>query len=226
LKFIYLHGFASSPESMKAVYLRDRFTALNLTLQVPDLNQGDFSHLTISRQIAYIQSLFPADGTPVTLIGSSLGGLTSAWIAETALPYSEVPSEYQRTQKHNQVQRLVLLAPAFGFLQHWLPQLSEEQLKQWQASGYLPIHHYGEGRSLSLHYQFVEDARQYQETQLQRTLPTLILHGQHDEVIPITASRAYATTRPWVQLIELDSNHALTDVMPQIWQATREFCQL
>ncbi len=210
MKFIYLHGFASCPESMKAVYLRDRFTALNLTLQVPDLNQGDFSHLTISRQIAYIQSLFPSDGTPVTLIGSSLGGLTSAWIA----------------QNYNQVQRLVLLAPAFGFLDHWLPQLAEEQLKQWQVSGYLPIHHYGEGRSLPLHYQFVEDARQYQETQLQRTLPTLILHGQHDEVIPITASRAYAATRPWVQLIELDSNHALTDVMPQIWQATRKFCQL
>ena len=210
MKFIYLHGFASSPESAKAVYLRDRFSALEISLQVPDLNQGDFSHLTITRQISQVETAFEPDGTPVTLIGSSLGGLTSAWIA----------------QKHSQVKRLVLLAPAFGFLSHWLPELGEEKLRQWQVSGYLPVHHYGEKRSLPLHYKFVEDARQYQETQLLRPVPTLILHGRNDEVIPIEASRDYASVRPWVQLIELDSDHGLSDVMPEIWQVTQEFCSL
>ena len=210
MKFIYLHGFASTPESTKAVYLRECFTECNISLEVPDLNQGDFSHLTIARQIAQVQALFPPDGTPVTLIGSSLGGLTSAWLAE----------------KHSQVQRLVLLAPAFGFLAHWLPQLGEEKLFEWQTSGYFPIYHYGEKRSIPLHYKFVEDARQYQETQLFRPVPTLILHGQCDEVIPINASRNYASLRPWVQLIELDSDHGLRDVMPQIWEATQGFCQL
>jgi pimeloyl-ACP methyl ester carboxylesterase len=72
----------------------------------------------------------------------------------------------------------------------------------------------------------VEDARQYQETQLLRPVPTLILHGQHDEVIPLFASRNYASVRPWVQLMQLDSDHALSDVMPQIWEATQVFCQL
>jgi uncharacterized protein len=210
LTFIYLHGFASSPESAKAVYLRDRFAAQQISLEVPDLNQGDFSHLTIARQIAQVEALLPLDGTPVTLIGSSLGGLTSAWLAE----------------KQAQVQRLVLLAPAFGFLTHWLPELGEEQLRQWQTSGYLPIYHYGEERSLPLHYKFVEDAHQYQETQLSRPVPTLILHGRGDEVIPITASRAYSRVRPWVQLIELDSDHGLRNVMPSIWEAIRTFCQL
>ncbi|HEY9667564.1 MAG TPA: YqiA/YcfP family alpha/beta fold hydrolase, partial [Coleofasciculaceae cyanobacterium] len=152
MQYIYLHGFASSPGSTKAVDLRDRFLSCNISLAVPDLNQDDFSHLTISRQITQVEALFPLDNTPVTLIGSSLGGLTSAFIA----------------QRHSQVQRLVLLAPAFGFLTHWLPQLEEEQLHQWQLSGYLPIYHYGEMRSLPLHYKFVEDAHQYQQTQLVR----------------------------------------------------------
>ena len=210
MNYIYLHGFASSPGSAKAVYLRDRFLSCNSSLAVPDLNQDDFSHLTISRQIAQVEALFPPENTPVTLIGSSLGGLTSAFIA----------------QRHSQVQRLVLLAPAFGFLSHWLPQLEEEQLHQWQVSGYLPIYHYGEMRSLPLHYKFVEDAHQYQQTQLVRPVPTLILHGKQDEVIPITASREYATVRPWVKLIELDSDHALTDMMPKIWEAIQVFCQL
>lgn len=192
------------------MYLHNCFAAQQISLEVPDLNQGDFSHLTIARQIAQIEALLPPDGTPVTLIGSSLGGLTSAWLAE----------------KQAQVQRLVLLAPAFGFLTHWLPQLGEEQLRQWQTSGYLPIYHYGEERSLPLHYKFVEDAHQYQETQLSRPVPTLILHGRGDEVIPITASRAYSRVRPWVQLLELDSDHGLRDVMPSIWEAIQTYCQL
>jgi pimeloyl-ACP methyl ester carboxylesterase len=210
LRFIYLHGFASSPDSGKAVYLHSRFAALKISLEIPDLNQGDFSHLTITRQITQVEKAFESDETPVTLIGSSLGGLTSAYLG----------------QRHSQVQRLVLLAPAFGFLSHWLPKLGEEQLQQWQTSGYLAVYHYGEGRSLPLHYKFVEDARQYQETQLLRQIPTLIVHGRRDEVIPIYASRNYASVRPWVQLIEVDSDHALTDVMPQIWEATQAFCQL
>ena len=117
MKFIYLHGFASSPESAKAVYIRDRFAAFKISLEIPDLNQGDFSHLTITRQIAQVEKAFPPDGTPVTLIGSSLGGLTSAWLG----------------QKHSQVQQLILLAPAFGFLSHWLSRLRAEQLSEWQA---------------------------------------------------------------------------------------------
>jgi pimeloyl-ACP methyl ester carboxylesterase len=210
LKFIYLHGFASSPESAKAVYIRDRFAALNISLEIPDLNQGDFSHLTITRQIAQVEKAFLPDGTPITLIGSSLGGLTSAWLG----------------QKHSQVQQLILLAPAFGFLSHWLPRLRKEQLSEWQASGYLPTYHYGEGRFLPIHYKFVEDAEQYQEMQLLRPVPTLILHGRQDEVIPIAATRDYASGRPWVKLIELDSDHGLIDVMPQIWEAIQALCQL
>ncbi len=192
------------------VYLRDRLADLGISLEVPDLNQGDFSHLTITRQLRQVEALFPLDGTPITLIGSSLGGLTSAWLG----------------QQHSQVQRLVLLAPAFGFLAHWLPKLGEEQLREWQTSGYLSVEHYGEGRSLPLHYAFIEDAHQYQETPLLRPVPTLILHGRQDEVIPIEASRNYASVRPWVKLIELDSDHALADVMPEIWQAIQAFCQL
>ncbi len=210
MRFIYLHGFASSPESSKAVYLHECFSAVGIPLEVPDLNQGDFSHLTITRQVSQVEAIVSSSETPVTLIGSSLGGLTSAWLG----------------QRHSQVQRLVLLAPAFDFLAHWLPQLGEEKLRQWQISGYFPVYHYTEKRSLPLHYKFVEDARQYQETQLSRPVPTLILHGRQDEVIPIEASRNYARMRPWVHLIELDSDHALTDVMPQIWEAIQGFCQL
>ncbi|MCX7594161.1 MAG: alpha/beta fold hydrolase [Fischerella sp.] len=209
-EYIYLHGFASSPNSAKAVYLCERFAEFNIKLQVPDLNSGDFSHLTITRQIKQVAAEFTPNSAPVTLIGSSLGGLTAAHLG----------------QQYPQVQRLVLLAPAFGFLSHWLPQLGDEQVQRWQQEKYLMVYHYGEGRSLPLSYDFVTDATQYQEEMLQRFIPTLILHGKNDEVIPIQASRDFAKSRPWVDLVELNSDHALANVMTEIWQAIRRFCQL
>ena len=208
MQFIYLHGFASSPDSAKAKYLRDRFASVQIELKTPNLNQNDFSHLTITRQLHQVEALFSLF-TPVTLIGSSLGGLTAAWLAERQL----------------QVERLILLAPAFGFLAHWLPQLGAEKLQQWQKQQYLMVYHYGEKRLLPLSYEFVLDAAQYRDEQLLRSVPTLVLHGCQDQVISIQASRDFAQ-RPWVQLIELNSDHSLGDVMPEIWQAIQTFCDV
>lgn len=208
--YIYLHGFASGPNSAKANYLRSSFSSLQIPLKTPDLNQDDFSHLTMTRQLRQVEAEFPPPPTPVTLIGSSFGGWASARLGQQQL----------------QCQKLVLLAPAFQFLSHWLPKLGEETMQRWQTEGYLSVYHYGEKRSLPLSYQFIQDASQYRDEQLQRPIPTLILHGIHDETIPIQASRDFAASRPWVKLIELDSDHSLANVLPQTWQEIRAFCHL
>lgn len=208
--FIYLHGFASSPKSAKAQEIGDRFAQILLKLKIPDLNAGDFSGLTITRQLTQVAAEFSHDAAPVTLIGSSLGGLTAAHLA----------------QRYPQVQRLILLAPAFGFLSHWLAKLGDIGVQNWQQEKYLQVYHYGEKRLLPLSYDFLTDATQYTEQKLQRPIPTLILHGQQDEVIPISASRDFVRSRPWVELIELESDHALGNVTAEIWQAIRLFCQL
>lgn len=210
MHYFYLHGFASSPQSTKAQYIRDRFAELNIPLHILDLNQGDFSHLTITRQLQQAQEAFPNDNTPITLIGSSLGGLTAVYLA----------------QESPQVKRLVCLAPAFDFLNHWLPQIGDVQMQQWQTSGYLSVYHYGEKRLLPLHYQFVLDAQQYDSTSLKTPVPTLILHGKGDGVIPIQASEHYASGRDWVKLIPLPSDHGLADVLPEVWQYMSDFCRI
>uniref|UniRef100_A0A7C3ZIC0 Alpha/beta fold hydrolase n=1 Tax=Planktothricoides sp. SpSt-374 TaxID=2282167 RepID=A0A7C3ZIC0_9CYAN len=207
-KYIYLHGFASGPAGAKARYLHQCFTTANLHLTIPDLNCGDFTHLTLTRQLQQVAALFPPPPQPVTLIGSSFGGLTAAWLA----------------QKHFQINRIVLLAPAFEFLTHWLPTFSPSQREKWQNQGFFPIYHYAENREIPLHYQFVQDVAQYPEVELTRNIPTLIIHGINDEVIPIQASRNFAAHRPWVQLLETASDHSLGDVMPTIWQSVQDFC--
>jgi pimeloyl-ACP methyl ester carboxylesterase len=172
-----------------------------------DGNQGGFANFTLTRTLAQISAVIARD-RPTTLIGSSLGGLIAAWAAE----------------KQQQVNRLILLAPAFDFRDRHLARLGESQLKQWQSVGSMPIYHYGEKRLLDLNYSFVEDLSHYPDSQLQRALPTLIVHGTDDEVIQIESSRNYAANRPWVKLIEVNSDHALTNVLPELWQAIEEFC--
>jgi predicted esterase YcpF (UPF0227 family) len=87
--YIYLHGFASSPDSAKAKYFRERFWDLGIDLKTPDLNQNDFSGLTLTRQLNQIETEFlptqssqsPTENVKnlggVTIIGSSFGGLTA-----------------------------------------------------------------------------------------------------------------------------------------------------
>jgi uncharacterized protein len=208
--YIYLHGFSSGPGSTKAQYIQAQFDQIGIELQVPDLNQDDFTHLTVSRQIAQVVDLFPPDRSPVTLIGSSLGGWIAAIIA----------------QNHPQVERLVLLAPAFDFLAHWLPKIGEQQLNSWQKTGYLSIYHHATKNLVPLHYDFLNDARRYPLAEINRVLPTLIIHGIHDDVIPVGASLSFGADRPWVELLEWDSDHQLTDASDLIWQEIRRFCQV
>jgi uncharacterized protein len=219
--YIYLHGFASSPDSLKAKYFRDRFSSLTIDLKTPDLNQNDFSRLTLTRQLHQIETAFLQPQTllsqaenvknpgEVTIIGSSFGGLTAAWLAQRQLS----------------VKQIVLLAPAFQFLSHWLPLLGQQQLEKWQSEKYLPVYHSREQRDLPLNYQFVVDLDQYPEQKLMRSVPTLIMHGLHDTIIPIQASRNFAANRPWVQLIELEDDHSLGNFLAEIWEAIQKFCQ-
>ena len=203
VEYLYLHGFASSPRSRKAEYLKEHLqTEFNISLKTPNLNQGDFSQFTITRAINEAKSFIEESDTSWVLIGSSLGGLMSAILAE------EFP----------QIERLILLAPAFDFLSLWRKRLGEDTLKQWQENGYYPVYHYGEKKSLPLDYQFVIDAEKYFTTTIQRQLPTLIIHGTKDETIPVKVSRDYAISRAWVELVELESDHNLTDVLPEVWQ--------
>ena len=210
--YLYLHGFASSPQSKKAQFLKAQFEAVGRSLHILDLNQNDFAHLTLSRQIQQGMD-WVAGRDRVTILGSSFGGLTAAWIAQ------------QSTIK-DKIDRLVLLAPAFQFLNQWLPRLGSETVTQWQREGWLSVYHYSTAQKRPLSYTFITDARRYNDADLATPIPTLILHGIHDEVIHIQASRDYATQRPWAQLLELDSDHSLANAQDAIWETTRNFLAL
>lgn len=208
MNYLYLHGLASGPRSRKAQDLRDRFHQIGHTLHIPDLNQGEFTQLTLSRQIQQVKSDYLANDylardQPTMIIGSSLGGLTAAWVG----------------QHCPQVRQLILLAPAFQFLHHWRSHIPADQWQQWQQTGTMNVYHYGYEKMMPLAYRFVTDLMQYEEASLSRPVPTLIIHGVYDEVVPIQVSRAYATGRSHVTLLEVTSDHTLGDQLDEIWEA-------
>ncbi|ALG68224.1 YqiA/YcfP family alpha/beta fold hydrolase [Beggiatoa leptomitoformis] len=208
MSFFYLHGWASSPQSSKALFFKQRFAELGYFLNTPDLNQPNFYHLTLSRQLQQVGQLLPK--TPCTLIGSSLGGLTALWLAK----------------QYPQIERLVLLAPALDFPTQCQRIIGAENLHQWKTMGEMPIFHYAWEKEIPLSYTFISDCLNYPDALLQRQLPSLILHGQHDETIPVQTSRHFVQQRPWIQLIELESDHSLMNKLDIIWQEIQTFCQL
>jgi len=203
-RFVYLHGFASGPGSKKAGFFRQRFAELGIGLEVPDLAEGDFGGLTITGQLRVIERM--SAGEPVTLIGSSMGGYLAALYAARQI----------------EVQRLVLMAPAFCFLKRWTATLGPAALKKWRASGSLEVFHYGQGRTVPLGYQLIEDAEQYEEYP-DVSQPVLIFHGKNDASVPVEYSEEFAKRHPQVKLHVLNSDHELLNVLDDMWMETSAF---
>ncbi|MBD2103194.1 YqiA/YcfP family alpha/beta fold hydrolase [Leptolyngbya sp. FACHB-261] len=210
MQYWYFHGFASGPKSQKAVFFQQQLAALGLELHLPDLNLDDFSRISLSRHLAYVEQQLAGSEEPVTLIGSSLGGLLSALYAE----------------RDPRVEKMILLAPAFKFARYWQARLGPEVIAQWQRQGTYEVFHYSQGRNRLLEYGFLEDALSYEDAEFTRSVPTLIVHGRTDDVIDYRVSVDYAQSRPWVDLKLLDSDHALTDCLAEIWAYSRSFLEL
>lgn len=175
---------------------------------MPELDGGDFEHLTISGQLERVDRLL-AGRAGVTLIGSSMGG----WVA----------SLY--AAEHAAVERLVLLAPAFGFANRWPETLGAAVVEQWRATGYREVYHYKEQRLARVHYGLLEDAARYAAYPDFRQ-PALILHGRQDTVVPLAYSQHFAAGHPNVRLEVLNTGHEMTDCLPRIWEASRQFLGL
>lgn len=75
---LYLHGFASSPQSLKARQLQARMhqRGLGRHFAAPQLP------VSPAAAIALAETLIARAAAPVTLVGSSLGGHYATWLAE------------------------------------------------------------------------------------------------------------------------------------------------
>ena len=205
---LYLHGFASGPLSNKARFFSNRFAQIGATVHCPDLAEGDFTRLTLTRQLKLIDRL-ARELDPVMIIGSSLGGYLAAI-------YGSIHPEL--------APRLLLLAPAFGFPRGWEDRLGKEQMEEWRQKGSMQVYHYGAGESRSIGYEFYENALWF-DRYPDLSQPTLIYHGKRDDVVSPDLSVKFAWGKPNVQLDLVDSDHSLGDALEYIWRGAADFYQ-
>lgn len=206
-EIIFIHGFASSANSAKAAFLRERFATMpGAGLHAPDFNPSamDFEFLTVTGTINRLRQFILDRGLEdVGLIGSSLGGLV-------ALHYARF---------FGGVNRLLLLAPVLSY--RALP-IGEESLRQWQHDGATEVFHYGHDERLPLRYDFHLDGLRYGD-EIPPPAEVRIVHGSRDETIPVVLSRAYASRNDSATLREVDSDHSLHDRFGEIWEEVVSF---
>ena len=210
---IYLHGFASSPQSGKVSFLSDRLADHGLTLRCPDLNDPDFSTLTVSRMIDQVETVVgELPPAPVVLFGSSLGAFVALHLAERASRGDGMPPD--------QLKQLILLAPAleFGTSRTRLGALG---LAHWRETGWLEMTHYAYGDVRRVHYELFADASRYDSFTVTNTVPTLIVQGARDDVVDPDMVARFALSRPHVRLVMLDDGHQLGASLDRVWSESR-----
>jgi len=207
-EFIYLHGFASGPGSQKALIFKDRFEKARLPLTIPDLQQGDFENLTLTKQISLVQSIIDRKpDTRFALIGSSMGAYVAALTAET----------------RKEIEALYLMAPGFNFLNRWMENMGWDRNRLDSIQDLIRVFHYSYNAEVNLNTNLFRDAMHWDSLLLTCDIPTRLVHGLHDETVNIQESRDFAKLRPKCQLKELDSDHGLLSCIDWIVEDCMEF---
>lgn len=208
---LYLHGFASSPESTKARYFADRLAEHGVSLSTPDFNLPEFRTLTMSRMLDQLGREIDAIGGRAVLMGSSLGGALAILGA----------SRYA-----SQVERMVLLAPAVMLAKPGHSLLPPERIEAWRHAGAITFFHYAYGEDRLLDYEFYADSLRHDPDEAVFDQPTLIFQGLRDTVVAPQPVEHFAARRANVTLSLLDDDHQLTSSLPRMWESVEDFLGL
>ena len=201
-RWLYLHGFASGPNSTKGVAIEKHYAAQGIEITRLDLRRPSLEHLRLSAMIEHVQQAIGGEHERAVLWGSSLGGLCAARVAE----------------RDARVCALVLLAPAFRMAERWRKR-SEAEWQKWRRTGWLEIDDYAEKHKARVDYGFAEDVERVDVGWPDVRVPTLIIHGRNDDTVDVELSREWARGKRWVRLVEADDGHELVAALPLI---TRE----
>jgi len=209
---IYLHGFRSHCNGEKAIEIARHAIAsdrswLRFDLRGHGLSDGELKEQIVSSGLDdLLQVLDSIAERPFILHGSSMGG----WIS--------VLAAVRRMQR---ISGMMLIAPAFNFVQNNLANLPEPVLQHWQAETYMSFPDAYGNEPYSLRYDIIKDAEQYDvmNSSIELDIPLHIVHGENDPIIPIRNTEKFLRHAKLENLdFERipDGEHRLTDHIPLI----------
>ena len=152
---LYLHGFASSPDSQKIHSLRALLVPLGVELVTPDLNVPSFENLDFEAMVRYAAEV---RGAPRAIVGSSLGSVVALELVRRGL---HLP--------------LVLIAPGLGIRDQWLANLP--------AGDPIEVFNHAVGRPMPIHRAFFEQMSRIDVDREPPPVPVTIFMGRLDETI-------------------------------------------
>ncbi len=174
---ILCHGFASSkdghtPPALQQILNKENISTFRFDFFGHGESRGDFEDMTISEAVDDILnaiSLVKKRGySKIGLVGSSFGGIAST-IA---------------TSKSKDVSLLVLKSPVSDYEELQILRMGKKGIEKWKTKGYTEI--YGK----KLNYSFFEDIKNNNgyDAAKKVSIPTLIVHGGADDVVPVEQS--------------------------------------
>jgi len=183
---ILCHGFSTSKGSQTCKRLQEILNSHQMSTLRFDFfghgeSEGEFKDITISEAVDNILNAISFLKKPgysrIGLFGSSFGGIASIMAAS----------------KTNDLFILALKSPVSNYEEKELATEKEEELKDWKEKGYR-YYVSGDGRKLRINYTFFEDFKNndgYEAAKKIKT-PTLIVHGDKDESVPVEQSKKTA----------------------------------
>jgi uncharacterized protein len=179
---VLAHGFSTSKNSGTYTTLAEKLAKHDISTFRFDFfghgeSEGKFENITISEAVDdilhAIKYLKTQKYIKIGLMGSSFGGISSIIAAS----------------KTNDLYLLALKSPVSNYLEKEIETKSEEELEDWKTKGYR-IYVSGDGRESKLNYSFFEDFRNNDgyKAAPKIKIPTLIVHGDKDEIVPYKQS--------------------------------------
>ncbi len=186
--FIIAHGFGSNKESSSkrtADKLNSNgYNAFRFDFWAHGESDGSFEDITITEAVddilKAIDYLKSQGYTRIGLVGNSFGGIASIMAASQT----------------NDLYLLILRSPVSHYVEKKKANEPEE-LAEWKRNGFM-IYENAKGVKSRLNYGFMEDAENNDGYKVAPNIkvPTLIIHGDKDESVPVEQSKKISKLIP------------------------------
>ncbi|GMU64857.1 MAG: acetyltransferase [Acidobacteriota bacterium] len=217
---LYLHGFGSVQSGEKATFFRARAVEAGLAFCSFDFrghgeSEGSMREISLTRNLEDVAAvhawLVERGHGPVALFGSSMGGATALWYADS---------------RPGEIVAAVHIAPAVGMLAGFERWAGREGLERWRREG--TIRFRNELVEAELGWGLLEDLRDRDIDALARrtAVPTMFLQGKRDATVDWRDVSRFVSLAPpgSIELVLYeDGDHRLTDRKEDLWRRALAF---
>ena len=203
---ILVHGFSSNKNTKGFLLLRELLKQKNISTFRIDIyghgeSEGKLENITVSEGvddiISAINYLKNCGYKKVGLLGGSFGG--NAGIMAAA--------------KTNDLFLLALKSPVSSYQERYDKLLSKQEIKKWKEKGFRMIEDYG--NLIKVNYDYYDDFKNnigYKVAHLIK-IPTIIVHGDSDESVPVEQSIRLSKLIPDCKLVLIKkADHRYTNL--------------